>query len=92
MNLIHQQKLSQLLDELIKLDGEVDSKEMFLKTSYEDQMLEIHGNEEGLLAFAIQVLKLAKGRVAGSHFNYDGASMLDSCEMPFEVVYSSLEN
>ena len=89
MNETQENKLGEIVAELDTFIENMDNGSMYLETVFEDGVLEINGNEEGLMKFAIQVLKLANSRTEGSHFNYDEASMLSACDLPFEVRFQS---
>ena len=87
--------MSDVSDEIFKIQSALadlissqDVKNSYLATSTHEALLELHGNQLGLLKLAQDVLKLAMKSTPGSHINYDAASNLTECEYALQIGLS----
>lgn len=72
------------LDDIIKSS---DLRDYYLATTVDEGVLELYGNQLGLLKLAADVLKLAMRTAPGSHVNFDNASNLIECEQALEIGF-----
>jgi len=78
-------EISKIQSALADLISSQDLENSYLATSTHEAVLELRGNQLGLLKFAQDVLKLAMKSTPGSHINYDAASNLTDCEYALQI-------